>query len=115
MLLDWFVIFQLFLFRPPAKIRLLPFSARYERIGPMKTYKVVVDSENNIRWFDFVSGNLHRESGPAIEYADGSKEWYLNGQKLSEKQFNARKLKTAADCDGKIVEIDGKKYQLKLV
>ena len=27
----------------------------------------------------WVNGNLHREDGPAIEYADGSKEWYLNG------------------------------------
>ena len=24
---------------------------------------------------------LHREDGPAIEYADGVKEWWLNGQR----------------------------------
>jgi len=23
-------------------------------------------------------GNLHREDGPAIEWADGSKEWWIN-------------------------------------
>ena len=24
--------------------------------------------------------NLHREDGPAIEYANGNKHWYLNGK-----------------------------------
>ena len=26
-----------------------------------------------------VNGKLHREDGPAIEYANGIKEWYVNG------------------------------------
>jgi len=26
-----------------------------------------------------LNGKLHREDGPAIEYADGDKEWYLYG------------------------------------
>ena len=25
-------------------------------------------------------GKLHREDGPAVEYSDGSKAWYLNGK-----------------------------------
>ena len=25
-------------------------------------------------------GQYHREDGPAIEFINGSKEWYLNGQ-----------------------------------
>jgi hypothetical protein len=25
-------------------------------------------------------GNLHRADGPALEWADGSKEWYVNGK-----------------------------------
>ena len=25
------------------------------------------------------SGLLHREDGPAVEYANGDKQWYLNG------------------------------------
>ena len=33
---------------------------------------------------------FHREDGPAIEYADGSKEWYINGERLTEKAFNTR-------------------------
>jgi len=30
--------------------------------------------------FWFINGRLHREDGPAIEFADGPKEWYLNGR-----------------------------------
>ena len=30
---------------------------------------------------------IHREDGPAIEWQDGSKEWYLNHEKLSEEEF----------------------------
>ena len=28
----------------------------------------------------FLNGELHREDGPAIEDADGNKFWYLNGE-----------------------------------
>ena len=33
---------------------------------------------------------LHREDGPAIEGADGYKSWWLNGEYLTEEEFNAR-------------------------
>ena len=26
----------------------------------------------------YLEGELHREDGPAVEYPDGTKEWYLN-------------------------------------
>jgi len=32
---------------------------------------------------------LHRLDGPAIEYADGDKFWYVDGKPLTEKQFFA--------------------------
>ena len=41
----------------------------------MITYKVTVDDEGIKRWY--LNGNLHREDGPAIEWA-GGKRWYLN-------------------------------------
>jgi len=28
----------------------------------------------------FINGKLHREDGPAIEYSSGDKEWYINGK-----------------------------------
>jgi hypothetical protein len=30
------------------------------------------------------NGQLHREDGPAIEYKDGRKDWYLHGQRHRE-------------------------------
>ena len=39
------------------------------------------------KWF--LDGIRHREDGPAIEYTDGDKEWYLNGEELTEEEFNA--------------------------
>ena len=32
----------------------------------------------------WINGKRHREDGPAIEYADGYKEWYLNGKRHRE-------------------------------
>jgi hypothetical protein len=100
----------------------------------MKTYKVTVDSDKTTRWY--LNDKLHREDGPAVEWADGDKEWYLNGQRhredgpaiewanggkywclngqlLTEAQFNARTKQPS--CEGKVVEIDGKKYKLQEV
>ena len=41
-------------------------------------------------------------------YANGDKEWWLHGIKYTEAEFNAK----MNNCNGKIVEIDGKKYKL---
>jgi len=38
--------------------------------------------------FWIINGELHREDGPAIEYASGSKEWFINGNELTEQEFN---------------------------
>ena len=35
-------------------------------------------------------GQLHRLDGPSIKKADGSKQWFINGEKLSESEFNQR-------------------------
>ena len=45
----------------------------------MKTYKVIVDEYGTARWYN-EDGQLHREDGPAIEWANGDKSWWLNGQ-----------------------------------
>ena len=39
-------------------------------------------------WYQ--NDQLHRTTGPAIEWADGDKEWYLDGQQLTEAEFNER-------------------------
>ena len=60
-------------------------------------------------WYQ--EGKRHRLDGPACEYADGTKFWYIEGKELTEEEFLA-KTKPAASCDGKVVEIEGKKYKL---
>jgi hypothetical protein len=48
----------------------------------MKTHTVKVDTTGTKRWY--FNGKLHREDGPAIEWADGDKEWYINGNRHRE-------------------------------
>ena len=60
-------------------------------------------------WFN---GNPHRLDGPAIEYADGSKSWYVEGKLMTEKEFKAYNKPT---CEGKVVEVDGIKYNLTAI
>lgn len=43
----------------------------------MKTYTVEVEENGTRKWY--LNGRLHREGGPAIEYANGTRGWYLNG------------------------------------
>jgi len=59
----------------------------------------------------YLNGNLHREDGPAIEHANGTKEWWFNDEELTEDEWRA-KVQPQPSCDGKVVEIDGKKYKL---
>jgi len=39
-----------------------------------------VDEYGTKYWY--LNGELHREDGPAAEYADGSKYWYVNDEKI---------------------------------
>ncbi len=77
----------------------------------MIEYTVKVHENGDKFWY--LNGQLHREDGPAREYADGSKSWwlndqrhrvdgpacewsdghkswYLNGKRLTEEEFNNR-------------------------
>ena len=102
----------------------------------MQTYKVTVDENKNIRWYNdkdeyhrldgpavegangykswYVDGKLHRLDGPAIEWSDGSKSWYVDGEDMTEKEFNEY-IKPKPSCEGKVVEVDGIKYKLTAV
>jgi hypothetical protein len=76
--------------------------------GPAKEY-----SDGSKIWFK--NGVLHREDGPAMEFANGDKCWYLEGEKKMEAEFNAIMNAKKNPCNGKIVEIDGKKYKLTAI
>ena len=47
-------------------------------------------------------------SSTACEWINGRKEWYLNGECMTEEQHRQQ----TQSCTGKVVEIDGKKYKL---
>ena len=98
-------------------------------------YEVHVFKNGSKHWFQ--NNRLHREDGPAIEYANGDKFWYQKGQRHREdgpasectngdkywylkdisftKEEFDQKMSKRDDCTGKIVEIDGKKYELRPV
>ena len=40
----------------------------------------ITDSYGKFYYKDKKKTILHREDGPAIEYADGGKDWYFNGK-----------------------------------
>jgi hypothetical protein len=37
----------------------------------------------------YVNGKLHRTDGPAVEYIDGRKSWYVDNKHLTEQEFLA--------------------------
>ena len=75
----------------------------------MIEYTVTVYADGDKFWY--LNDKLHREDGPAAEYVDGDKEWWLNGEEVTEEEHKKRTSK--ANCEGKVVEIDGIKYELK--
>ena len=50
----------------------------------MIEYKVAVWPDGDKSWW--LNGKLHREDGPAIEYANGDKSWYLNNKKVTQEE-----------------------------
>lgn len=67
-------------------------------------------ANGNKEWY--LDGKSHRVDGPAIECADGHKSWWLNDKLLTEKQWKQQVSELTNSCEGKVVEIDGKKYKL---
>ena len=42
-------------------------------------------------WYQ--NGQLHRIDGPAVECRDGDKRWYINGKRLTEAEFSQLVMK----------------------
>jgi hypothetical protein len=68
----------------------------------MITYTVTVNEDKTEYWY--LKGKLHREDGPAIEWANGTKYWWLNDKELTETEFNVKIKKS--------IVIDGVNYKL---
>jgi len=44
----------------------------------------LINGNNCKAWFK--NGKYHRENSPAVEYPDGSKTWWLNGEEYTEQE-----------------------------
>ena len=74
----------------------------------MQTYKVTIDEDKTIRWRND-KDQLHRLDEPAIEYADGSKSWYVDGKlhRLDGPAFERADGSKSWWVDGKRHRLDG--------
>ena len=60
----------------------------------MKPQYIEIDEKGHKFYYsDREMKNLHREDGPAIEWEDGNRWWYLNGQSISEAEHARRTAK----------------------
>jgi hypothetical protein len=72
-------------------------------------YEVRVYANGN-HWY--LDDKRHNEAGPAIEYVDGCKSWYLEDVMYSESEHKAEMERRKNTLNGKIVTIEGKQYEL---
>ena len=61
----------------------------------------------------WINGKRHRTDGPAVECADGYEEWWINGTQYSEQSFNEYINNQNKPCLGKKVIVDGIEYELR--
>ena len=62
----------------------------------------VTDQFGNKRWYD--NGQLHRKDGPAVERADGRKEWWLYGRRIADPAVIAKVTPQHTVADGALKE-----------
>jgi len=74
----------------------------------VKEYTVKVYANGDKFWFN-KDGDPHCEHGPAIVLGSGHTRYYLNGERLTQEEWENR-LKSP--CSGKVVEYEGVKYKL---
>jgi len=71
------------------------------------------ESVNGSKYW-YKEGKRHRLDGPACESVNGFKFWYIEGEMYTEENFNKKiKEMNQPSCDGTIVEIEGKRFELK--
>jgi hypothetical protein len=60
----------------------------------------------------WLNNKRHREDGPAIEFSNGEKHWYLNDERLTEEEFNKRMTPTVEMTMAQINEALGKNVKV---
>ena len=75
-----------------------------------KEYTVRVYDIGTKHWL--LNGNLHREDGPAIEYASGKLGWFLNNKPYTEAEFKAKMAPAKEMTVGEIERLLGHKIKI---
>ena len=57
-----------------------------DTVFELLSLECLVDSDGAAYYYN-AQGNLHRVYGPAIEYPDGSREWFINGKELTKAEW----------------------------
>ena len=65
------------------KIRYIKLNKLHRKDGP------AVEYSNGKKWW-YINGLLHRENSPAIEYANGIKKWVLYGVSYTEQEYKLK-------------------------
>jgi hypothetical protein len=60
----------------------------------------------------WLNNKRHREDGPAIEFSNGEKHWYLKDERLTEEEFNKRMAPTVEMTMAEINEALGKNVKV---
>ena len=68
-------------------------------------------ADGNKSWW--LNGERHRKDGPACEWADGSKSWWLNGKKVTEQEHRRLTSKVKELTVQEISDLLG--YEVKVV
>jgi beta-lactamase superfamily II metal-dependent hydrolase len=77
----------------------------------MKTKKqyIIKEAEVTTYYKDRKMSIIHREDGPAMEFTNGKKYWYFNGDEVSEDTFKVLKEKP------KTISIGGRVFTLSQI
>jgi hypothetical protein len=73
-------------------------------------YEVEVYTNGDKFWH--LNGLRHRLDGPAVVWISGSKAWFLNGEHLTEEEFNERMAPTIEMTMAEINEALGKNVKV---
>jgi len=47
----------------------------------------IIISRRGTKYYKLPNGDFHREDGPAVEFIDGSKHWYINGKQYTGQDY----------------------------
>jgi hypothetical protein len=92
----------------PSKIKQLVELGEREK---MIEYKVEVIDEGDTFWYKKGTDTLHRENGTAVEWGTGTKEWWIDGQELTEEEFNKKQGLHSCILDGKEIKMSEKRFE----